>query len=93
MNKGAHGGHGSGFLPTAKTGRGDEHADEFPIVRTLLPLLPSLVEKGLPLSREVTVASRDAKEETVVLLKFGRGDCGNGGFFGRGMHPCQDFLG
>jgi hypothetical protein len=57
-------------------------------------LLATLVEKGLPLGREVSVTSGDAKEKAVVLLEGGRvGDGLDVGGLGGGVHLGEDLLG
>jgi len=43
------------------------------------------------LGGKVAVAGGDAKEDSVVLLELVRGDFGNGGGFGRGVHHGEDF--
>lgn len=75
---------------TLGSGR-DEQSAIFSPVGAGLPLFAGGVPEGFPLGGEVAVAGRDAKEESVVLLKLVGGDLGNGGGFGRGVHLGKDF--
>jgi len=92
VDKGAHGGQSSGLLTATRGSGGDEETSVLAVVATGGPDGAAGVPEGLPLSREVTVASGDTEEDGIVLQKVAGLSNGVGGL-GRGVHLGQDFLG
>ncbi len=91
VSESAHGGNDGGLLATTGGAGGDEDTGILAPVTTGGPDGAGLVPEGLPLSREVTVAGRDAEQDGIVLQKVGRlGNWVVG--LGRGVHLGQDLL-
>ena len=93
VRKGAHGRQCRALLAAALGGRRDEDADVLAVVAARLPLLASLVPKGLPLVGEVAETGGDAEKEGVVFLELVWRDEGDGGRLAGCVHLGQDFLG
>jgi hypothetical protein len=94
VGEGAHGSKSSGLLSSTLGAGGDEETSILAPVRSLGPLLASLVPEGLPLSGEVAVTCRYSKEDTIVLLKNGGVREGfDVGGLGWCVHFGEDFLG
>lgn len=91
VSESAHGGNDGGLLATTEGAGGDEDTGILSPVTTGGPDGAGLVPKGLPLSREVTVARRDTEQDGIVLQKVLR--LGNWVVrLGRGVHLGQDLL-
>ncbi len=89
VRQGTHRRNNRTLLTTARGGRAHEHSNVLAPVGTLSPLLAGVVEEGFPLCREISVAGRNSKEESIVLFEFSGGDDGQTGFRGR-MHEFED---
>lgn len=92
VGQGAHGRDAGRLLTSARRGRGDEETRVLSPQATLHPLLARVVDEGLPLSRKVAVASRDAEEECIVLLEYLGCDVGDGLGLWWGVHGLEDLL-
>lgn len=92
VSEGAHGGDGSRLLATTESTGGDEETSVLAPVTTGGPDGASSIPEGLPLSREVTVASRDTEQNSIVLQKV-VGLADGVARLGRGVHLGQDLLG
>lgn len=79
------------FLSSTGGTGAHKHAGILAIERARGPEATGRVPEGLPLGREVTVASRDAKEEGVVVDKVSRGEDLIGWLRGS-MHFGEDLL-
>lgn len=92
VSEGAHGSNGSGLLTTTEGTGGDEKTGILAPVTTSGPDTTGLVPEGLPLGREVTIASRDTEQNGIVLQQsvgLSNGVAGLGG----SVHLGQDLIG
>jgi hypothetical protein len=71
VGKGAHSSKSSRLLTSTLGASGDEETSVLAPVRSLGPLLASLVPESLPLSGEVAVTCWDSKKHSIVLLEDG----------------------
>lgn len=85
VGEGAHGRNRRGLLATAGCAGRHEQAAVLAPVATGGPLTAGLVPESLPLSREVSVPSRNTKEDCIILGELGRLDNRVGGL-GRSVH-------
>lgn len=92
VSEGAHGGDGSRLLATTESTGGNEKTGVLAPVTTSGPDGASGIPEGLPLSREVTVTSRDTEQNGIVLQKVVGLANGVAGL-GRGVHLGQNLLG
>lgn len=91
VSKSAHGSNGGGLLTTTQGASGDEQTGILAPVATGGPDTASAVPESLPLGREVTIASRDTEQHSIVVLEAVR--VGDGVvLLGRSVHLSQDFL-
>lgn len=89
-----HGSNGGGFLTASLSAGGDEKPGELLSIRSLGPLLASLVPEGLPLGGEVSVSSGNSKQDSVVFLEHSRvGENLDVGGLGGSVHLSEDVLG
>lgn len=92
MGQSAHGRQSGGFLTTTHGASGDENTCVLAPEATGGPDGAGLVPEGLPLRREITVASGDAEEDGIVLQQvLGLHDGVTG--LGRSVHLGQDLFG
>lgn len=92
VSKSAHRSEGGGLLTATLSASRDEQTGVFAPVATSGPDATGAVPEGLPLRREVTVASGDTEEDGIVGEELVGGHNGVGGL-GGSMHLSQDIVG
>lgn len=92
VSESAQGRESGGFLATTLGASRDEQTGVLAPVTTSGPDATGAVPEGLPLRGEVTVASGDTEEDTIVGEELVRGHNGVGGL-GGSVHLGQDIVG